>query len=185
MSIALDLDQPDLFGGCEPGRDTERRRRLGDALTCLRDEVPDALQVVVGLAYWRERDNRSAHAGERWAYCVCRAGVLHEPADRWWRTEIDGRRGWDRLPAEITTWDELSEVFGDDPRRAEVAAWAGSLTAVDRWQDLSRPFELWTKPEQWHPDYIRCDHERPGWDQRIAAWRMVLAILDDAAGLVA
>lgn len=169
--------QLDLFGEIE----TAETRRYVDALTCLRDAVPEALQAVVELSWWRERDKRNPAAAGEWAYIVCRAGLRHEREDDWWRgAQLRGEQfGWNRTPADLTTWDELAGLVGDDPRRGAVVAWAESLTEP-RWRDLTRPKQLWPQPEQWHPDHIANELKRPGWAERFDAWRTTLRILDDA-----
>ena len=83
-------------------------------------------------------------------------------------------------PAHHTPWEDIDALIGTDPRLAEVRAWADSLTAQDKWRDLYRPFELWPDPEDWHPSYIASDHERPGWAERLHAWRLAIAICLDA-----
>lgn len=172
----------DLFDHLPEVADARRAahaRPLVDALTCLRDAVPEALEVLVHLGPTRTGDTRKPRASGAWAYCVSHAGLRHEPVDHWWMPTDGGRAGWDRTPAHLATWDQLCDLLADDPRRADVTAWASSLTAVDRWRDLTRPHELWPEPDRWHPSYIQADHDQPGWDQRLTAWRTVQSILTD------
>jgi hypothetical protein len=153
----------------------ERADRDADALVCLRDEVPQALEAVVHLAWWRQIDETGfRNSSGRYLYLVCRAGIRYERKGE----GNDGDRG---RPARLLAWDELAAMVGGDPRRAEVAAWVDSLPEP-RWSVLTRPHELWPQPEQWHPSYIENDHARPGWPARIAAWTTVQAILTDAIG---
>jgi hypothetical protein len=148
-----------------------RTRRLVDGLTCLRDSMPSAMYVVIHLADWRPREERGPGFSGDWAYAIRRDGLRIEHANDW--------RGWDHTPAHRITWAELAEQLAGDPRRAELIAWSASLPEP-AWQDLARPHELWPEPEKWHPHYIEGDHERPGWDQRLTAWRTLQAILSDA-----
>lgn len=149
-------------------------RRLIDGLTCLRDVVPEALEVVVHLADWQSYHGSSASRSEQWWYSIRRDGLhfegLHERP----------HKGWPQTLARRITWREIAEHVGDDPRRPGLVAWAESLTAPDRWKDLIRPHELWPAPGEWHPSYITGDHERLGWRERIAAWRDLLDIYTDA-----
>lgn len=177
-----DTVQLDLFGEVE----ASHTRRLVAALTCLRDVVPDAMYVVVLLAQWKRTEDRSIGASGDWAYSIRNTGLRYERAGDWWAgaRERGETWGWSRTPAGLVTWPELAELIGHDPRRPAVVDWFNGLTAPDRWRDIYRPFELWPKPETWHPDYIAGDHERPGWDARSAAWRELQAILTDAAKVV-
>lgn len=167
--------QLDLFG-----QDTEARRLI-DGLTCLRDAEPDAMYVVVHLAYWLRDDVRRIGASGDWAYSIRRDGLRFEHEDDWWRGAWSRgeRYGWNRTPAHRITWAELAEQIGDDPRRAELITWAQSL-AQPAWSQMARPHELWPNPGQWHPDYITGDHQHPGWDQRHTAWCTLRTILTDA-----
>jgi hypothetical protein len=167
--------QLDLFG-----QGTEARR-LVDGLTCLRDAVPDAMYVVIHLGYWLPRDERNIGASGDWAYSIRRDGLHFEHENDWWRGAWSRgeRYGWSRTPVHRITWAELAEEIGGDPRRADLVAWSGSLTEP-AWKERGRPHELWPDPGQWHPDYITHDHQHPGWDRRIAAWRTLQTILTDA-----
>ncbi len=176
----LDVDLFDFIPEIAAQRRAERVRPLVDALTCLRDVVPEALDVVVHLRSPSATDTRKPSASGAWAYCVSHAGLRHEPEEQWWRPADGGSHGWDRTPANLTPWADFEDLIGADPRRAEVAAWAESLTARDAWRDRIRPYEFWPHPETWHPDRIAGDHARPGWEDRRAAWRTVLSILSDA-----
>ena len=159
------------------------RRRINDALACLRDSCPDTLQVVWHLDWWKDRDAKGPGYTSPWAYLVCRRGVFYEHETTW--------GGWDSRPTNLVSWDELRALLGDDPRRAGVVAWAESLwrpTIEDvstspwpdqpSWRYLTRPHELWPHPETWHPSYIEEDHAMPGHDARMAAWRTTFAILN-------
>lgn len=147
-------------------------RRLVDGLTCLRDVVPEALDVVVHLDDWRAYDDRNVGRCGAWWYSVRRDG-LHFAG----LTELRPRGSWPRTLARCVTWAELAEQLAGDPRRPGLVAWAESLTEPS-WKELIRPFDLW--PGGWHPSYIAGDHERPGWPQRIAAWRTLQQLLTDA-----
>ena len=172
MTAALQLD---LFA---PNAET---RRLVDGLTCIRDAVGEAMHVLIHLAYWLPEDHRGISACGEWAYSIRRKGFHYEHESDWWLGAYTRGEpwGWDRTPAHHMTWAEIVELIGDDPRRAQLIAWSESLTEP-AWQERLRPHELWPNPGNWHPDYIRLDHERPGWDQRITAWRTLQAILTDA-----
>jgi len=174
--------QLDLFGDVL----SAERQRHRDALTCLRDAVPEALEVVVDLAYRWPKDTRDPRASRPWAYCVCRAGLRFEATDEWWSgAYVRGETwGWNRAPAQLVTWAELSALVGQDPRRAELATWAADLPDP-RWRLLTRPFELYPNPGGWHPGYIRGDHEHELWQARRRAWQLVLDLLNDAIDTIA
>jgi hypothetical protein len=182
------VTQLDLFG--EVAAAEQKRhiadQQLRDALVCLRDVVPTALENIVELAYNAPVDTRSPCASGDWAYCVCRAGLRFENAREWWTgaRERGETWGWDRTPAQLVTWRELIELVGDDPRRAEVAEWMNSLP-MPRWQLLHRPFELYPNPDGWHPSYIRGDHAHEQWPARRRAWQLTLDVLNDAIEAVA
>lgn len=147
-----------------------------DALHCLRDAMPDALHLVVRLANPNRRDSRTVRASGNWAYCVTNAGLRYQLADAWWSAG-----GWDRMPTQLCPWDQLAQLIGEHPHRAEITAWVDSLPEP-RWRALRRPYELWPDPGSWHPSYIAGDHAEPGWPARRQAWQLVLDLLTDAAG---
>lgn len=174
----MNTDQPvqlDLFGqveATEQAAAADSVRRQIDALTCLRDSVPDALHVLVHLDYWRRADDRGCpgNSGE-WAYRIGRAGMDFV------RKGTAG--GWDRGRA-LIAWDELRDLLAGHPLRGQVVAWSESLTHPDAWRDRGRPFELWPHPETWHPSYIEGDHTRAGWDDRRHAWAVTQLIYTSA-----
>lgn len=172
------MQQLDLFAPADVPADA---RRLVDGLTCLRDAVPEAMDVVLLLEYGRPIDERSIGASGEWAYSIRREGMRYEHKRTWWdEPRSQGKpHGWSRTPAHRITWAELADLLGGDPRRAELIAWADSLGEL-AWKERTRPHELWPNPGHWHPSYIKHDHEHPGWDRRIAAWRTLQAILTDA-----
>lgn len=174
--------QLDLFGDVEAAH-TER---LVGGLVCLRDVVPDAMEVVVHLAPWWSRERRGPGASGDWAYSLRNAGLRFELADEWWRgaRERGEAWGWDRTPANLITWAELAALLVADSRRAALVDWVHGLAVPDPWWDLIRPHELWPRPQTWHPDYITGDHERPGWGARLAAWRDLQLLLTDAIARV-
>lgn len=172
--------QLDLFG-----LSAEQQFRV-DALTCLRDAVPQALEVVAVLRRQEPSDSRSPHASGSWAYCVSRAGFRFETRREWGR-EAHARGdkyGWDRTPANLIAWSELAVLIGHDPRRAEISAWIESLP-LPRWRTLMRPHELWPDPDSWHIGYFCHDHVDKHWTARRHAWRLVLDLLNDAIESVA
>lgn len=170
--------QLDLFG---EAMSPDRQRHI-DALVCLRDAMSDALEIVVALRYGQPRENRSPRAAGDWAFCVQRAGLRYEAADDWWSGARDRGEtyGWNRMPARLVTWAELTALVGQDPRRAEVAAWVDSLPQP-RWRMLMRPHELWPDPG-WHISYLCHDHVDTRWTGRRRAWQLVLDLLTDAIG---
>jgi len=174
MTAAIQLD---LFGQVF---DTERQRHL-DALTCLRDVMDEALEVVANLHYQSSTDTRNARARGPWAWCVCRAGLRFEATAEWWAgAQARGERyGWDRTPAQLVTWDELTALVGSHPRRAEVVAWVESLP-MPRWRQLMRPHELGPDPESGHVSHLCHDHVDQHWPGRRHAWQLVLDLLGDA-----
>ena len=169
--------QLDLFGAV---LSAEQQRHIG-ALTCLRDSVPQALEHVVELRYTQPTDTRAPHASGNWAYCACRAGLRFEAADEWWNGAHDRGEvwGWDRTPANLITWDELSALIGQDARRADIAAWVNTLP-MPRWQLLTRPKELWPEPDRWHISHFCRDHVHEHWSGRRHAWQLTLDLLTDA-----
>jgi hypothetical protein len=167
--VTMTLEQLDLFGA------TIDARRLVDGLTCLRDVMPQAMEAAVHLANWRPYDDRSVGRSDTWWYAIRPDGLHFEAL-----TETCPRSSWPTKLARRVTWGEIAELVGDDPRRTGLTAWAESLTIPDAWRDLIRPFELWPHPEDWHPGHIAGDHRRPGWPERITAWRDLLEILTDA-----
>lgn len=178
------VTQLDLFGevvAAEQKRHVAEQRRLRDALVCLREAVPTALENIVELAYHNPADTRQPHASGNWAYCVCRAGLRFEVAQEWWSGAHDRGEtwGWDRTPAHLVTWQELAELIGDDPRRVEIAGWVESLP-LPRWKQLMRPKELWPDPEGWHIRHLCNDHVHEQWTARRRAWELTLGLLDDA-----
>ena len=176
--------QLDLFGAVVAAERQDQaadlQRRI-EGLTCLRDAVPEALHLVTELRYTRREDSRSPRAGGGWAWCVSKAGLRFEPDAEWWAGARDRGEtwGWDRTPARLFTWDELTGLLGTDPRHAEITAWARSLPEP-RWRLLCRPFELDPEPDGWHLSYFCQDHLHPQWTARRHAWQLVLDLLTDA-----
>lgn len=164
----------DLIPEIRAERHHAAAKPLIDALTCLRDSITETLQIVTHLEYWQTRDKSSPRKNGNWAYIVCAKGIRHQPVDTW-----TAAGGWNHTPDTLTTWQQLRELLHDDPRRNDVTAWAASLTAIDKWKDLTRPHELWPHPETWHPSYIEGDQERPGYRERMRAWNTTLQILTD------
>jgi hypothetical protein len=164
MTGALQLD---LFGTAL----SAEQQRYRDALVCLRDAMPRALEVVVALQYEREKDTKGPGKSGDWAYLVCRAGLRVESTATWY--------GWNHAPRNLVTWPELHQLIGDDRRRADLAEWADSLP-MPRWQQLMRPHELWPDPEGWHTSYFCRDHVDVRWPARRRAWRLLRELIDDA-----
>lgn len=180
----MTADQLALFGAAElaePQRSRVQVQRLTAGLTCLRDAVPEALEMISVLRYGRTEDTRSPCAADGWAWCVCRAGLRFEPTEQWWTAaRIRGERwGWNRVPAGLLTWEELTGLVGADPRRAEIAAWAQSIPEP-RWRVLERPHELHADSDGWHVSYLCRDHIHPQWPARWRAWQLVRELLTDA-----
>lgn len=174
MNRAHDV-QLDLFGEvltAERDRVRAEQQHRVDALTCLRDSVPTTLEVVADLSYGPTPDSHGSSRGGGWAYCVSRAGLRFERVTKQWR-------GFGTWPRHLLTWDELAELVGDDPRRAEVAAWVQSLP-MPRWKLTMRPHELWPDPARWHVSYLCNDHVHREWTRRRQAWQLVLELLNDA-----
>lgn len=146
-------------------------RRLADGLTCLRDVVPEAMNVVLHLTDWHRTEEGGYGLSGDWAYTVRRRGLRFERRHSGW----DGRASRMR----VVTWSELAGLFGDDPRRAAIVAWSQALVEP-AWQQRMRPHELWPDPGSWHPSYIENDRADPGWPERIAAWTALQAMCTDA-----
>ncbi len=154
---------------------TKANQQTVDALTCIRDVMPEALEIVWRLEYWKLRDEKGSRASGPWAYQTTIAGVRFQS-----RVEKPAAGFWETWPANLVTWDQLRTLIGNDPRRAEISAWAESLTTPDRWKDWYRPYELWHEADGWHPSYIENDHARAGWAERLHAWQTTQQILTDA-----
>lgn len=177
MSLTASVTQLDLFGEVVSA---EQQRRL-DALVCLRDSMPETLELVVELQRHSGQGSRTVRAGGDWAYCVSPEGLRVEAVSDWWTGAYERGEtwGWRRMPAHLIPWDELATLIGQDPRRAEIAAWAESLP-YPRWPQLMRPHELWPDPDQWHRSYFCKDHLDRQWPARRHAWQLVLDLLNGA-----
>lgn len=149
---------------------TAVEQRYYDALTCLRDAVPEALEVVIRLCDWKSADKRGAGASGRWCYTVANRGVYFDTRDRW---------NPEARPEHLVTWNELTDLLADHPLRPGVIAWAEALAELDSWKDRFRPYELWPDPHRWHPSYIESDRSRPGYEARMQAWADCYQILTD------
>lgn len=145
-----------------------------DALTCLRDVVPEALEIVVQLANPRQHDDRMPSACGDWAWCVSDRGLWTQRAEEWWQQD----NAWGKRPKHLLPWADLAELIEADPRRAEVTAWAGTLT-FPCWRELSRPKEIGARPGEWHISYLCRDHVDDAWPGRRRAWQLVLDILSE------
>jgi hypothetical protein len=161
------VTQLDLFGQVM----AREQRRYRDTLVCLRDVVPTALEVVTTLQYGFKQDTKGSGRSGGWGYNVCQAGVRVESITTW--------RGFNHAPRNLVTWDELADLVGTDPRRAEITAWADSLP-MPRWRQLMRPHELWPDPGGWHVSYFCGDHVDVHWPARRRAWQLLSDLLTDA-----
>lgn len=176
--------QLDLFGdvlAAERRAETADVQRQIDGLTCLRDAVPEALQLVAELQYTKREDTRSPSAAGPWAWCVSRAGLRFEDSREWWKGARERREtwGWNRTPANLLTWDELIELVGSDHRRAELTTWIATLPEP-RWRVLTRPHELDVEPDGWHVSYLCGDHVNQNWTARRTAWRTLQDLINTA-----
>lgn len=172
--------QLDLFGEVQ----ATERKRLHDTLTCLRHAIPDALTVVAELRNWNPSDSRSPRKTGPWAYCISDAGLRVEHEDTWGISAYHRGEpwGWHRTPAHLTTWDELTDLIGHDPRRAEIVAWVKSLHNPSWWV-LSCPNEMSTDYTDGRISQQRSmctDHINEHWPARRHAWQLVHDLLDDA-----
>ncbi|GAA2238788.1 hypothetical protein GCM10010401_08840 [Rarobacter faecitabidus] len=177
--MTIEIDLFDFVPEIAAERHEARNRPLRAAVECLRDSIPEALELVLYLENRSGRDSRAPRSSGNWAYAVGDAGLRHESWEHWARPTDGGKSGWNRTPKNLTTWAQLRDVLGDDPRRNDLTEWADSLPEP-KWKDLYRPHELWPHPETWHPSYIEGDRSRPGWAQRITAWRTCQVMLSDA-----
>lgn len=162
------IAQPDLFGD----DDAAETRRYQDALTCLADACPTALELLIGVRKEDRGEIRQGKSGD-WAYSSRREGFYFERVETW--------GGWCARPCGLITWSELDELTAADPRVAQIRAWSDSLTVIDAWKGRYRPYEMWPNPETWHPSHIQADHDRPGWSGRLHAWQQTIAVYRDAA----
>lgn len=169
--ISLLPAQPDLFGD----DDATATQRLRDGLTVLADVYPNALEILCGDRRPSGGEIKTSASGP-WAYSVRRDGFYYQDRASW----SAAAGAWHRCPTNLLAWDELDTLTAHDPRIVGIRAWSNSLTAIDTWKDRSRPHELWPNPEGWHPSYIESDHARPGWPQRLDAWRTTIAVYVDA-----
>lgn len=190
--------QLDLFGQIEAAAQAARdqdRHRIRGGLHALRDDIPDAMHVLVHLQPWRAREDRSIglsgldDGSPRTAYSIRNAGLYYEDGATW--------GGWGSRPANLVTWDELRALLADDPRRAALTAWYDAVPQLQEWvgsdgrreyrgswRDHTRPYELDRSPRAWDPAYIEADHAAPGWPARLTAWTTLQAILTDTAGRI-
>jgi hypothetical protein len=174
------FDRSTTAADLAPQQPSARQQLRRDALLCLRDAIPEALQLVVELRNPDRVDHRSPRASGDWAYCTPNAGLRVEDRSVWWAGAPGQPRGWDRIPAGLVTWDQLAALIGDDPRRTEVSAWAATVPDP-RWRVLQRPFELWPDAGGWNLRYFCRDHVNQHWAGRRRAWQLVLELLGDAA----
>ena len=169
--IMLSVEQPDLFGE----DDAAETRRYYDALTCLADAYPNALEVLIGDRRPDTGETR-ARMTNPWAYWSDRAGYRFERVATW--------GGWYSRPRHMITWTELDQLVGHDPRIKEIRAWSQALTALDAWKDRYRPCELEPNPEMFHPSHAQTDHDRPGWPARLHAWQQTIAVYTEARAAI-
>lgn len=158
----------DVLDGETSGADRNDQLRFAAALTCIRDAIPDALRFVVDM--WAPPNRTWSMSGE-WAY-------------RWSATTITVRVRKQGAEEHSITWDEFAELVEQHPDRQAVLDWEQTLI-MPKWKDLTRPIELGPYAGDSHPSAIAQDHDAPGWDERIAAWRRVQAILTDAINTTA
>ncbi|MFT3877159.1 MAG: hypothetical protein QM708_12160 [Propioniciclava sp.] len=115
--------------------------------------------------------------GTQWAYSVWRDGLRIEPAETW--------GGWFCRPRWCIAWSELHAMRDARPdvtERLAVLAEGHGLPWTLGWRWWMLPFAL--DPCPWHPSYYASEQRpdyydsdaRPqaAWDDRIAAWRLVL-----------
>lgn len=165
MTSAIQLD---LFGEIV----SAKQRRVVDTLTCLRDTLPEALDVIAELRYTGPRlESSGSRADGPWNYAVCSAGVRVQPRDQ--------MRGFHTQPRNLVPWHELRDLVGDDPRRAEITAWRDSLPELGRWRLTYRPHELWSDPKGWHVSNFCHDHVHEQWSARRRAWHLLQDLLTD------
>ena len=178
--VQLDLFDPPPAPVVRERAVTGADRHRAEALTCLRDAVPEALELVVRLRSPSRVDSRAPCANPDWAYCTGRRGLRYERHHDWstGARERGESYAWNRTPANLLPWNELAVLVRDDPRHRELVAWVDSLP-FPRWQLTHRPHELWDRPQMWHPSYIETDHAHPLWPERLRAWQVLIALLTD------
>lgn len=88
------------------------------------------------------------------------------------------------------SWDELAGLVENHPARPGVVDFyrsvprEKSIAFAQHTFALTRPHELSTEPAP-HQSWIDDDHNRPGWNDRLEAWRTTITILNDALKEVA
>lgn len=150
---------------------------LADALTCLADADPAALEAVIQHPTWAHLwGNGDVRSAGTWAYSRTLTHYRFEQVDTWWK-----RGGWEKRPANRIAFGEIREALPLDVI-LHLNAWARTLpdTAASSFK-LSRPFELWPDGDKWHPSYIEKDHKDPAWADRLEAWTLLIDALRDAA----
>lgn len=164
MSIDGQLDLFDLLEDAPRSIGGDNQRRFAEVLTCMRDAMSDAMRLMVDL--WAPPDRTWSMSGE-WAW-------------KWSATTITVKVRKAGMEELSITWGEFADLFRDHPRRASILEWESTLTAPDKWRDLTRPVEMSPYGFDAHPSSIDADRQRNGWAERITAWRSLRVILTDA-----
>lgn len=166
--MTAQLDLFDFIDGETRGTGAQDQLRFATVLTCMRDAMPNAMRFMIDL--WAPPD-KAWHGSGEWSY--------------WWTAEkvvaYPRRRGEEE---QSITWEEFAELVADHPDRQTILDWEQSLK-MPNWKDLYRPEELSPYAGDRHPNAIELDHDRPGWDNRLKAWKTLQAILTDAINTAA
>lgn len=158
------LDLLDLIDGETRGNGGQDQRRFAEVMTCMRDAMPEAMRFMIDL--WAPPDKTWGMSGG-WSY-------------RWSATSVIAKSRRPGSEEQSITWDEFAALVEHHPRRKSILEWDRSLKAPDKWRDLTRPHEMWPYGFDAHPSTINSERQRPGWPERITAWRSLRVILTDA-----
>lgn len=163
------LDLLDQIAGETRGTDAQDRARKRTVLVALRDHMSNSLQFIAAL-------------GPDWQIDYSHYGITDNTHCEWDRQGLRISTGMDTA---YMSWYELAEMVEEHPARHSVVGFyrrvprEKSIAFAQHTFALTRPHELSTEPAP-HQSWIDDDHQRPGWNDRLEAWRTTITILNDA-----
>lgn len=163
MTAMEQLDLFDFIEGETSGAGGQDQLRFATVLTCMRDAMPNAMEFFVNLT---AKPDRQWHGSGEWSYWWSAVKIVAYPR----------RRGEEE---QAITWEELADLVRDHPDRQAVLDWEQSLD-VPKWWNLGRPIELSPYGGDDSQTGIQADHDQPGWEERLKAWKTLQSILTDA-----
>lgn len=167
------LDLLDQIAGETRGTNAQDRARKQTVLVALRDHMSNSLQFVAAL-------------GPDWQLDYSHDGITDNTHCEWTRHGLRASAG---TGTAYMSWDELAELVENHPARPGVVDFyrsvprEKSIAFAQHTFALTRPHELSTEPAP-HQSWIDDDHNRPGWNDRLEAWRTTITILNDALNKV-